>query len=263
MGSGGAPAPLVVYGGGYVSLQYQNGSAGCQPRNGPWLQRLWQAALPMRCVLCDGAAQQANICEPCFRGLPGNHEACPLCALPLAGHAGITCASCVARPPAWHSAHAALAYQYPVDTLVQLLKFKRQVAAGPALARAMACAAPPLYELPASWLVPVPLHLGRTFFRGFNQAAELALHLHHSTGLPLATRWLRRCRRTAAQSGLNARQRRNNLRGAFRWYGPRLDGAHLILVDDVMTTGSTLTECTRVLKKAGAGRISAWVAARA
>lgn len=253
----------VFIGGRYVRLQYQNGGAGCQPNRRPWLSRLLHIALPMRCLLCDGEAQQANICEPCFRGLPGNLEPCPRCALPLAAQAGGPCASCTARPPAWHSAHAPLSYQYPVDTLVQLLKFKRQVAAGPPLARAMACVPPPVHPAHRPWLIPVPLHPGRYLLRGFNQATELALHVHRSTGLPLASRWLRRYRRTTAQSGLSARQRRKNLRGAFRWHGPGLSGGHIILVDDVMTTGSTLSECTHVLYKAGAGRVSVWVAARA
>lgn len=246
-----------------MRLQYQNGGAGCQPQGWYWLNRLLHLALPMRCLLCDGPAQQANICEACFCGLPGNPGACPRCALPMAAQAGTPCASCVARPPAWHTAHAPLRYQYPVDTLVQLLKFRRQLAAGPALARAMASMPPPIHPAHRTWLIPVPLHLGRYLVRGFNQSTELAVQLHRSTGLPLAARWLRRYRRTAAQSGLSARRRRQNLRGAFRWYGPGLGGAHVLLVDDVMTTGSTLAECTRVLHKAGAGRVSIWVAARA
>ena len=112
-------------------------------------------------------------------------------------------------------------------------------------------------------LVPVPLHNHRLVKRGFNQASELASHVSHSLGIGLLTSALRRHRNTRAQSGLTRKQRKKNVRGAFYWHGQSKPAQHIALVDDVMTTGTTVTECARVLKKAGAKRVDVWVAARA
>jgi len=112
-------------------------------------------------------------------------------------------------------------------------------------------------------LVPVPLHRWRMFKRGFNQASEMAVYAGRVFQAQVLTGALRRRRNTPAQSGLSRRQRRKNLNGAFDWRGGVKPGRHVALVDDVMTTGSTLTECARVLKRAGAKRVDVWVAARA
>lgn len=99
--------------------------------------------------------------------------------------------------------------------------------------------------------------------RGFNQAYELASHVARLLEIPLCPGSLRRRRNTKAQSGLSRKQRKNNVRGAFYWHGSKKPGAHVALVDDVMTTGTTVGECTYVLKKAGVKRVDIWVAARA
>jgi len=112
-------------------------------------------------------------------------------------------------------------------------------------------------------LIPVPLHNWRMTKRGFNQAYELGSYVGKVLEIPLLTCALRRRQNTKAQSGLSRKQRRKNVRGAFYWHGPRKPGRHIALVDDVMTTGTTVTECARVLKKAGAKRVDVWVATRA
>ena len=112
-------------------------------------------------------------------------------------------------------------------------------------------------------LIPVPLHGLRMISRGFNQAYELATYASRVLSVDLQADAIRRKRHTRAQSGLSRKQRRQNLRGAFCWHGPRKPARHVALVDDVMTTGTTVTECARVLKRAGAKRVDVWVAARA
>jgi ComF family protein len=99
--------------------------------------------------------------------------------------------------------------------------------------------------------------------RGFNQAYELATYASRVLDIPLHASELRRQRSTLAQSGLSRKQRRKNLKGAFSWHGSRKPGRHVALIDDVMTTGTTVTECAKVLKRAGAKRVDVWVAARA
>ena len=151
-------------------------------------------------------------------------------------------------------------YRFPVDRLVQRFKFNRHLAAGRLLAELMLRVLAPRT---ADLLVPVPLHWQRLFQRGFNQAVELAVPISRATNIPLLTTGLSRRRATQAQSGLDARARRKNLGGAFRWRHTKAPPAHVVLVDDVMTTGATAAECTRVLLAAGAGRVDIWTAARA
>jgi ComF family protein len=112
-------------------------------------------------------------------------------------------------------------------------------------------------------LIPVPLHKLRLLKRGFNQAYELGAYASRLLNIPLLTSGLGRLRNTKAQSGLTRKQRRRNVRGAFYWHGPGKPGRHVALIDDVMTTGTTVNECARVLKKAGAKQVDVWVAARA
>jgi len=112
-------------------------------------------------------------------------------------------------------------------------------------------------------LIPVPLHNLRMIKRGFNQACELGSHISKTLDIPLLSASFRRRRNTKAQSGLSRQQRRNNVHGAFYWHDPVKPAQHVALIDDVMTTGTTVTECARVLKKAGAKRVDIWVATRA
>ncbi len=148
-----------------------------------------------------------------------------------------------------------------MDWLVQRFKFGGRLECGRVLAE---CLARELAERGAGRpdaLVPVPLHRRRLASRGFDQAMEIARLLSRRLEIPLADRVLARCRATGPQSALDARQRRRNLRGAFRASGHAPE--HVALVDDVLTTASTAAECARILKRAGCRRVSVWVLARA
>lgn len=117
---------------------------------------------------------------------------------------------------------------------------------------------------PGALLVPVPLHPVRLRSRGFNQALLLARPLGRALGLPVAPRALRRIRRTQAQPGLGAAERRVNLAGAFVVCHPAtVSGRHVVLVDDVLTTGATANACAGALRAAGASRVDVYTAGRA
>lgn len=242
-----------------MGMQYRSHPSGCQPDWRKWVDGCLDALLPPCCLLCRGRGSATGLCADCRSGLPASEHDCPLCALPVPGPG--TCGACLQTPPPWDRAAAALVYEFPVDVLVGLLKYHRQLAAGPALADAMA-AKPPRQDLDGAVLVPVPLHWTRQAVRGFNQSIELAGLVARSHGLRLSLNGLRRIRRTPAQAGLDAATRRRNLRRAFAWRGAPLHGMHVVLVDDVMTTGSTAAACTSVLREAGAGPVDLWVAAR-
>ena len=241
-------------------MQYPSRLRHCQPGWRGLVDRGLDALLPQRCLLCLGPAERICLCRPCLEGLPRSAMDCPSCALPVPGPG--TCGACQKQSPAWDCATAALLYDFPVDVLVSQLKYRKQLAAAPVLAMAMA-ERPPQALPNDALLVPVPLHWSRLAARGFNQSLELAIHLARWHGLQLSRHELRRERRTPTQTGLDAATRRRNLRDAFAWSGAPLQGQHLVLVDDVMTTGSTAAACARVLRAAGAGRVDVWVAARA
>ncbi|MGC9457033.1 MAG: ComF family protein [Halothiobacillaceae bacterium] len=156
-----------------------------------------------------------------------------------------------------------LRYEGLVRLLVQRLKFSGDLAAARPLVESLQAAVASGRDdqpLPDA-LLPVPLHPRRLAERGFNQAERLARPLSKQLGVPLSLNSLRRGVATAAQSQLDARARRRNVRGAFAVCGPVPD--HVAIVDDVVTTGSTVSEIARILRRAGCKRIEVWAAARA
>jgi ComF family protein len=219
--------------------------------------------LPACCIVCGLPAASPGICEGCRHGLPWSSSACPVCGLPVPDVGPVACGRCLYRPPPLDAVAGAFWYEFPVRELIHRYKFHRDMAAGGVLAALWAMRAGPTTGSIPDYLVPVPLHGWRLLRRGFNQAYDLARLIGRARGVALLPRGLRRTLPTPHQAGLDAAARRRNLDGAFRWRGRPLEGEHLALVDDVMTTGATLRECARTLKRAGAGRVDAWVLARA
>lgn len=225
-----------------------------------WWHRLGARLCPARCLACGEAALAGrDLCAACATALPWNDAACGRCALPLPV-AAACCGACLQHPPPLQAVHAAFRYAAPVDRLLPRFKFHRDLAAGRLLADAMALrfAALP----PPDALLPVPLHRGRLRRRGYDQALELARPLARALDLPLLPAALLRQRPTRAQSELDAAARRRNLRGAFAVSATGPLPAHVVLVDDVMTTGATLHAAASALRRAGVARVDAWVCAR-
>lgn len=237
-----------------------------------WRERMLESMLPRHCLLCGQASADSPLCAGCRGDLPRLSLACTSCALPLppaaagGSAAEFRCGKCVIRPPPWDRAVAALRYEFPADDLVCRFKFGRDLCAGAALADELRAVLQGVEGPHPDAIVPVPLHRSRFLARTFNQAELLARALGQALGLPVQARLLLRRRRTNAQSGLDASARLRNVRGAFelrRRTAREPMPPHVALVDDVLTTGVTLAECTRVLKRGGARRVSVWVAARA
>ena len=249
-------------------MQYEKRIMTCQPENllqvdRRWWQRALDALLPPRCVLCGQSSGPVCICAGCRTDLPWNGPHCLRCGLPLGSVKDKICGACIQTPPPFTRTVCALQYEFPANRLVQAFKYKRQLVAGRVLSHLLCeCVSLQKYPLP-DMLIPVPLHNLRMLKRGFNQAYEMASYAGRVLDIPILSDALRRRRNTQAQSGLSRKQRRKNLKGAFYWYGRSKPGSHVVLIDDVMTTGTTLTECAGVLRRAGAKRIDVWVAARA
>ncbi|HEV2606701.1 MAG TPA: ComF family protein [Xanthomonadaceae bacterium] len=230
-----------------------------------WFSRLGRVLLPTHCLVClEAGVDGHDLCVDCQRALPWNHSACARCGLPMPEPVA-ACGRCLKKPPPLDRVYAAFDYGFPVDRLLPRFKFHHDLAAGRELAEAMHAMLVEAMPVAASdrpqALVAVPLHSKRLRERGYNQALELAKPLSKAFAIPLLRDGLRRIRDIAPQSGLGALARRRNPRGAFAVGGDVIP-VHVALVDDVMTTGATLYECARVLRRAGVQRVDAWVAAR-
>jgi ComF family protein len=218
--------------------------------------------LPGTCLLCGSrSGRQQDLCAACTVELPWLERGCALCAMPLT-EADSVCGSCLKKPPPQSAARAALLYTWPVNTLIQRFKFDGDQACGRVLGELLAqCIARCDGPLP-DVLVPVPLHPDRQRERGFNQAYAFAQMLSRTTGVPVKNNLLTRMRATEEQSGKSAIERRRNLRGAFACHAAQRMPASIAVIDDVMTTGTTLGEIARTLKAAGAREVQTWVLAR-
>jgi len=223
--------------------------------------------LPPRCLFCAApGSDRIAICRGCRGDLPWLGNACSRCATPLPatapGLAELTvCGACLWRPPPFARIRVSLAYASPVDWLVRRLKFRGDLAAGRLLGELVAADA--AAELAgADAVVPVPLHPRRLVERGFNQASEIAWPLARALGAPLVRRALTRTAATVPQMDLPAHRRGINVRGSFA-AGRGHPGRDVVLVDDVVTTASTVAEAARRLIGAGAERVTVVAAARA
>ncbi|MDD5240367.1 MAG: ComF family protein [Sulfuricella sp.] len=214
--------------------------------------------MPHDCVLCATASPEQPLCADCHADLPHHSApACPMCALPALD--GKVCGACLRRRPAFDRTLAAFSYDFPIDRLLHAFKYASDLALAGVLAEPLAriAAAHPKPDL----LLPMPLHSSRLKERGFNQALEIARLISKWLDIPLAANACRRTRDTPSQAGLKLEERRRNVRGAFAC-DLDLTGKKVAVLDDVMTTGATLNELSRILKNCGAIEVSAWVVAR-
>ena len=212
-------------------------------------------ALPPRCAGCGIIVDDVHsFCPDCWKEVDFLGESgCSTCGIPLQATEQKTCGLCLARPPRIQRTRAAVAYGDLARSLAIRLKYGRKVAIARTMARYMA---PLVGEGEDRLLVPVPLHRTRLWGRGFNQSALVAGELSRCLGIEADHSALARTRRTPALKGMSPLQRRKTVAGAFRVRDKRrVAGKTVILVDDVLTTGSTADACARTLKRAGAARV--------
>ena len=216
---------------------------------------------PAICFLCGAYTDAARLfCKSCRGDFARIEQSCPRCGRAMA-HGGLVCPSCSAHPPGYDRLIAPFHYSYPVSLLIKLLKYNNKIEISRELGRALADAVIARGGSLPDAIVPVPLHPLRAMRRGYNQAREIAVALAAQLQLPVASGLVRRIRHTRPQFDLGPAERRRNVQGAFRLnHRPRYHS--VAIVDDIVTTGTTVNELARVLRRAGVTTIEVWAGAR-
>jgi len=238
--------------------------------NTAWLNsiclNLLEFFLPRMCLFCGaGVGEEAAqaVCPECEAQIEWvASPLCPCCGRLFESPEGgdRLCGDCQTEPPPFARARAAAVYEGPVAAAIKRFKFGRQIVFQPLLQSWLH--RPDCLELvaEADLLLPVPLHPRRLKARGFNQALLLAQGFPEK---PIGLEVLSRVRHTIPQVGLNPKERRENVKGAFAVSSPdAVQGKKILLIDDLYTTGSTVRECARVLLRAGAKRVEVLTVAR-
>ncbi len=229
-----------------------------------WLDLIQQHIYPSTCLLCGAAGEKSlDLCAHCRNELPRNHNPCRRCALPLPTEAPnhSLCGECRNKAPHFERALAPFLYQHPIAELISGLKFHQKLAHSRPMAELLLAHVEQEMDEVPELLIPVPLHPGRLMERGYNQALELARPLSKRLGIPLDFHSCRRTRPTPPQTSLHKKERHKNVRGAFEVVR-EIPARHVTLVDDVATTGSTVRELARELRRHGVQRVDVWVLAR-
>jgi len=229
-----------------------------------WMQSIQKLALRGRCLLCNQPLSQNQfICQHCETSLALVASPCPQCGenLPPGAPVKQACERCQRHPPVFDHCVAPLVYQKDIRLLHHKFKFHRDLTAGRALAHLMARQLQKRQEPLPEVLIPIPLHPKRMRQRGFDQTHELSKDLGRLLQLPTAPAVLERVVHTQPQSTLTSEERQRNLRNAFRLRAP-LHYRHIALVDDIMTTGATLSAVASLCRQAGVQLIEVWAVSR-
>lgn len=230
------------------------------------LQRQARRWLPGECLICMAPVRlPEDICNACRVSLPANQRACQHCAEPLSDYAGTSpqgwCATCTLTPPAFDQVYAPWRYQPPLDRLLLRFKYHQDLCAGSLWLDLLQ---PALQQMqsPIDAFLCIPSQQARIRQYGLSAPFWLAQRLAWINGLPFQPDWLQRRTSCPPQQTLNRKQRWRNPARTFQASG-QVAGRHLLLIDDVMTTGATLHWAAHTLKQKGAARVDVLVAARA
>ena len=247
------------------------------PIDGDKYGRLVDWLYPPRCRGCAGRilGRDAEFFCPVCWSLVNlvTHPLCTICGRPFLDASGDdhSCGVCLAHPPNFTRARAWVCYpreeaeEHPLRRVVQRFKYGRKISIGKGLGRYLAAHGREVFgDCTVDLILPVPLHVKRLRWRGFNQSALLAQHVGRTLGAPMDPWLLYRRRETPAQTQLSEEERRKNVRAAFALRSPEtVNGKHVLLVDDVYTSGATVNECARMLNHAKAKAVYVLTLARA
>jgi len=234
------------------------------------IKQLLDLLYPRRCVLCQNLCtskppSETDLCPSCQKDLPLIGQACHQCGIPLhTTQKQLLCGQCLQHPPAYDHVISIYHYQNPLVWLIQQMKFKKKPGIANLLGHLMAAHIKHRKPALPDAIIPVPLHFKRQLERHFNQSEEIAKVIAKNLNCYLDTQYLERHKQSLQQSGLDAAQRKRNVRGIFRITNKMKNNYHHVaIIDDVMSTGSTVNEIAKTLKKSGIERTDVWVLARA
>ena len=222
--------------------------------------RLWDQALQPICHNCRTDPESNHgLCEKCLQLISLNATCCEICARPLTQN--LVCGQCQKIPPFFDRALTPLLYVDPVDRFLCGLKYREQFSFARFAAGVMTNHALKTGQKTPDMICPVPMTSKTLRKRGFNQSAFIGQLIAWQLGIPMSSNLILKTRDTAHQSDLKAKERQNNLKGAFECKR-QVRGRHIVIVDDVLTTGATANEISKTLKKYGASRVDIWACAR-
>ncbi|MEB8432394.1 ComF family protein [Cocleimonas sp. KMM 6892] len=228
------------------------------------------SVLTSNCVLCgDFTQRDISLCKACEVSLPRIEYACGQCGIPLekAATANALCGQCIQTSPAVDYTISLFHYENPVSYLIGQMKFQQQLSSAAILANLLCSEILDKHSdagmsAKPDALLPVPLHKSRLAKRGFNQSLEVSREIAKAMAIPLFVNKVERVKNTDAQTHLNKQQRLKNVKGCFNVISPSL-ARHIVIVDDVITTGATTNELARLLKTKGVEKVGVWSIARA
>ena len=236
-------------------------------------QKLLSSLFPSRCIVCQQTVQTAavnqriEICTDCFQTLPHNDSCCIHCALPTPEDIDndVLCGRCIRQLPAFDYCHSLFRYEDEIISLIHQLKFREKISYARSIGELLLATA--VAELvpeqgKPDCIIPVPLHNKRLRKRGYNQSTEIARVLAKKLSIGIAHDAVVKKQSTQAQSELTAKERMKNIKGVFS-VSSKLNYKHALIIDDVITTGATVNELAKVLKKNGVERVGVLSIARA
>lgn len=227
------------------------------------LQKCLSYLMPPYCILCgDKGVKNRDLCEACYLELPKNSPRCYQCASDFSKLEAVgLCETCLTNSPAFDETFAPFLHNHSIRYCVLQLKFHNHYPSARLLGNLLSDYLEKTVERP-DCIVPVPLHKNRYQERGFNQSIEIARIVSKRLNLPLDLNSCIRHRDTAHQVGLSGIERNENIKNAFS-VSSKFRAKHVAIIDDVMTTGSTVNELALALKMAGCHRVQVWVCAKA
>jgi len=224
--------------------------------------------LKSNCVLCDTFVDESiSLCDACRDDLPRIENACKLCALPMSqsiNDGSEICGGCLSQKNHVDYAESLFVYENPIAYLIGEMKFQQRLSVAAVFAEQLKnhFQEEDLEHGVPELIIPMPLYKKRLVERGFNQSLEIAKPLAKSLGIPLAKKLVERSKPTKTQTHLNKKQRRDNVLGCFELL-KKPAVSHLVILDDVVTTGATSNELAKILKQSGVEKIGVWSLARA
>ena len=230
-----------------------------------FINRISGILYPSICLLCDQAGQKGlDLCEQCYTRLPWNHTCCQRCALPLPSGNAPLCGACSNKKLFFDYTYSPFLYKDFIQEAITQFKFNQKINYGKLLANLIGQSIEKEnLEIP-DVIIAVPLHKKRIKSRGFNQSLEIAKLLGKRFNTKVLLNAVKRVRETQAQMELPAKQRVRNVKNAFGLNNNKFDfkNKHVVIVDDVMTTGSTVNEVAKCVRYAGANKVGIWCVAR-